>query len=513
MIGACGADEIERFRASVTRLLGLQFDDAQLGFVTEVLRRRLQATSLGAAAYLRTLEPAASADELQTLISELTVAETYFFRHFEQYRAFAEVALPDRLRVAQGVGGRVRIVTAGCATGEEPYSLAMMTREIAADPVRSVSISALDINPALIERARRGRFSRWVLRETPDDVRDRWFEADGKEFVLNDVIRRSVSFEVCNLREERPDLWAPESFDIVFCRNVLMYFAPAVALAAINRFARALRPGGYLFLGHAETLRGVSTDFHLRHTHGSFYYQRRERLGAPPIAESLAAAIARDAPPSDPIEGTTSWVDAIRCASQRIEALAGPMPSRAPGRSPQTAGAAAAVTAPAWDVGLTLELLREERYTDALQLLARSEREGSLGVEALLLRAILLTHSGQLRDAERTCKQLLDADDLNAGAHYLLALCREGAGDAAAAVYHDQVALYLDPGFAMAHLHMGLLARRNGDRAVARRELEQAIVLLKREDPSRLLLFGGGFSRDALTALCRAELAVDRGAA
>jgi chemotaxis protein methyltransferase CheR len=101
---------------------------------------------------------------------------------------------------------------------------------------------------------------------------------------------------------------------------------------------------------------------------------------------------------------------------------------------------------------------------------------------------------------------VLDVDELNAGAHYLLALCREGARDRTSAVYHDQVAIYLDPGFAMPHLHLGLLARREGDGAAAQRELEQAILLLEREDSSRLLLFGGGFGRDTLVALCRTEL-------
>jgi chemotaxis protein methyltransferase CheR len=127
--------------------------------------------------------------------------------------------------------------------------------------------------------------------------------------------------------------------------------------------------------------------------------------------------------------------------------------------------------------------------------------------EALLLRAALLTHSGQLDVAERMCAELLELDELNAGAHYLLALCREGAGDRAAAIDHDQVAVYLDPAFAMPRLHMGLLARRAGQRAVARRELGLALPLLQREDAARLLLFGGGFNRDTLAALCRAELA------
>jgi chemotaxis protein methyltransferase CheR len=127
--------------------------------------------------------------------------------------------------------------------------------------------------------------------------------------------------------------------------------------------------------------------------------------------------------------------------------------------------------------------------------------------DVLLLRAVLLTHGGQLEIAVEACKEVLAIDDLSAGAHYLLALCREGAGDRQGAVDHDQVATYLDPAFAMPRLHLGLLAQRAGDREAARRELGHALTLLQREDASRLLLFGGGFGREALLALCRSELA------
>jgi chemotaxis protein methyltransferase CheR len=168
-------------------------------------------------------------------------------------------------------------------------------------------------------------------------------------------------------------------------------------------------------------------------------------------------------------------------------------------------------TRPAWDIGLALQLLREERFTEALDLVDAFPPESARDAEVLLLQAVLLTHSSQFAKAERTCERLLDVDDLNAGAHYLLALCREGTGDRAGSTHHDQVAMYLDAAFAMPHLHLGLLARRSGDRALARRELGQALVLLQREDASRLLLFGGGFGREALVALCRTEVIASGG--
>jgi chemotaxis protein methyltransferase CheR len=124
----------------------------------------------------------------------------------------------------------------------------------------------------------------------------------------------------------------------------------------------------------------------------------------------------------------------------------------------------------------------------------------------LLHAAVVEAHRGRLAEADAACQRLLTADAFNAGAHYVLALCREAGGEHARAEHHDQVAIYLDPSFAMAHLHLGLQARRRGDRAAARRTLEHAITLLQREAEARLLLFGGGFSRDSLVGLCRTEI-------
>ena len=113
---------------------------------------------------------------------------------------------------------------------------------------------------------------------------------------------------------------------------------------------------------------------------------------------------------------------------------------------------------------------------------------------------------GDLEATEDICRQVLEDDDLNASAHYQLALCRDHAGDAAAAMEHDRAAIYLDATFAMPHLHLGRLARRASDWMTARTELQCAATLLLREDAPRILLFGGGFSREALVAFSRAEL-------
>jgi chemotaxis protein methyltransferase CheR len=153
-----------------------------------------------------------------------------------------------------------------------------------------------------------------------------------------------------------------------------------------------------------------------------------------------------------------------------------------------------------------LEAVRQERFADALALIGSLPADSNEDPDALLLRAVLLTNHGRLNESEEVCRRLLALDELNAGAHYLMALCREHDGDVKGAIEHGLTAIYLDPGFAMPHLHLGILAKRSGDDATAQRELAQALILLASEDASRILLFGGGFSRDALLQLCRTQL-------
>ena len=514
-----GSAESQRFRGWIARRLGLHFDDAKLEFLAEVLDRRADKQGLARRPYLDRLEGPDMNGELQALALELTVPETYFFRHIDQIHAFADVALPEA-QTARGSIRKLNMLSAGCASGEEPYSLAMIVRERGADRGWSVDIRGVDLNPAMLAKAARGRYSLWALRETPAISQRRWFRGVGKEFELDEGIRAAVTFQEVNLAQENAELWAPARYDVIFCRNVLMYFAPDSAQALVARLTRSLAPGGHLFLGHAETLRGLSNDYHLRHTHGTFYYQLRyaqrdqgrksqdtlDGAWQDDLAERFVLGPVASVPD---LSWTKTWLETIQNASDRIQTLSDRPTAESVLRGRGAAGGAAKTSV---QLPVVLELLKNERFSEALDLLARLPAESAQDADVLLLRAALLTHSGQLGKAENVSMQLLERDELNTGAHYLLALCRESAGDRQGALDHDRSAIYLDSGFAMPRLHLGLMAKRAGDWEGARDELRQALLLLKREDASRLLLFGGGFGREALIALCDAELKSAAGA-
>jgi chemotaxis protein methyltransferase CheR len=277
-----------------------------------------------------------------------------------------------------------------------------------------------------------------------------------------------------------------------------MYFTDDQADALIARIARALAPGGYLFLGHAETLRGRTDDFALCHSHGAFYYQRHPGM----IAARAASATATDdlaayaAATLDP-----EWVDDIHAATQRVHAMVDDALDREP--EPQPVDKAPALPP---DVAGIHELLVQERFAEALERIELLRDATSADRDLAMLRALVLTHAGRFADARAACAELLAVDSTCAGANYLLALCCDSTGDTNGAAHQAQIAAELDPSFAMPRVHLGLLARRVGDREIASRELTRAIALLEHEAPSRLALYGGGFSRQTLLGMCRAEL-------
>lgn len=464
---------LESLRSVVAQRFGLRCEESDLDHLASIFRQRMrEAHSADASSYA--LRLASDRTELRALAPLLTVGETSFMRNADNFRVLGELALPERARV-RGAERRLRILSAGCASGEETYSLAVIVGEHPELRGWDVRITGIDVNPAAIELARRARYSDWSLRDTPAALREKYFRPAGRDHLLVDEVKQLVAFEERNLVDEDPVFWRPESFDVVFCRNVLMYFTPDAMQAIVARIVRSLAPGGFLFLGYAENLRGIVKDLHLRHSNETFFYQRR-------TAEEQAAH-EREA-------SAEPWYDAVGRSSARVASLTQPPPE----------------SQPRLDIATGLQLLQRERQGEVKEVVKVLPPETNGDPDAQLLRAVLLTNAGRFHDAEEVCRRLLERDELNAGAHYLMALARDHEGDLSGAVEHDETAIYLDPTFAMPRLHLGLVAKRRRDLPTTRRAIGEALQLLAREDASRIVLFGGGFTREALLEFCGAEL-------
>ena len=461
------AADLERFRAVIHRHLGLQLHHAASQLLEDALFRCMASRGYRhPRAYLESVD----AEEVRRIAEAVTVTETYFLRDRAQFQALAEVVIPTFARAR-----RIRILSAGCASGEEPYSIALVLRETIPDIERwSITVQAVDVNPAMLRHAARGRYTSWALRETPPAIAERYFRRTDGHFEVAESVRAMVTFDEQNLVHGDPRTWAPGSWDVVFCRNLLMYMAPEVARAVIARAATALERGGFMFVGHAESLRGLSDAFDVCHSVGAFYYRLRE-----------------EAEPSTGAAGPPA-VSSAEVTSR---------PTRAELRSPPEPKP---IVVPSRELSHVTELMRQERYREALEAVRALPAPSA---DARLLEALLCAHAGDLEGAASLCAQIIEAHPLDSAAHYVRALTLEQSGDRAQAADRHRTAAFLDPAFAMPRLQLGLLARRSGDEASARRELGRALVLLEREDPARIALFGGGFGRAALMALCRAALA------
>jgi chemotaxis protein methyltransferase CheR len=445
--------DVDSFRDLLAKWLGWTFDAGDTEQLGQVLGARAATHGLTPGAYLTRLGAGGWTGELTALAEDLSITETYFFRHSEQFRALRETALPERVaaRSAQRV---LRMLSVACSSGEEAYTLAIVGREVRRDPEWVISVTGLDNNPAVLRKAGTAKYSTWSLRETPDPVRQRWFRPCEGGYQVSDEIRALVQFRRYNVADEDLGLWRPGQYDVIFCRNLLMYLTADVSAALVRRMTGALAPGGYLFLGHTDSLGSRPDGLEPRHSHQTFYY-RRQDTAAPPVP-APASAPAPLPPLPEPVDDRY----------QRAIAL-----------------------------------LHEERFGDALTLLD----DPAPGRETLL-HGVLLAQNGRFAEAIGTANRMIGLDGMYADAHQLLGLSLEGAGTVDEAIAQYRLAAYLDPTFALARLRLGQLARRRGDDRTAADELGRALGLLARERDERISLFGGGFGRIALTVLCRSEL-------
>lgn len=256
---------------------GLHFGEDARFLVEKRLARRMEATGAqSAAAYLYELRRGAqSGSELMSLVDELTTNETYFFRELGQLRALVDEILPETLmrRDARGGARPVHVWSAGCSSGEEPYTIAMLALEAGLEPGRELRIYASDIAPSVLTRARRGVYRASAFRETPAALRDKYFVEKDGAWRIRDDVKKHVDFVHLNLLDPAR-IALLGRMDVILCRNVLIYFDAATKKRVVETFYDRLTPGGHLLLGHAESLISLSSAFALHHLKNDLVYRR-----------------------------------------------------------------------------------------------------------------------------------------------------------------------------------------------------------------------------------------------
>lgn len=439
-------------RALIAGRLGLDFPEGRQADLERRFIHALRTTSVGSPEnYLTMLAnlPEGS-PELMRLAAYLTVGETYFFRDRVLFDALEQYVLPaliEARRAEQTL--RLRLWSAGCATGEEPYSIAILLDRVLPDRSDwALTILATDINPDALEAARRGCYREWSFRDTPKWIRDRYFHRRSAETMeLDSRIRRMVTVAPLNLVEESyPAMVTNTSaMDLILCRNVLMYFTREAQRASVLRLQRALVADGWLVVSPAEASAELLDPLVAVDYGGAILY----RKGPAPVAPVLPGWI-----PETILPEPDTPVPFVEPSVDRVTAMA-PIASPAP-----------------------------------------SDLQG----------ARVLADQGRLEEARELCEAALAKDRLDHEAHLLLAAIAQERGDIAAALDALRRALYLAPDFAPAHFLLGSLQLRQRQRKQGRRSMETVVSLLSAVPQDEPVAGGGGLTAGRLLETARAYL-------
>jgi chemotaxis protein methyltransferase CheR len=409
--------------------------------------------------------------QLHVVVSHLTIGETYFFRERRTFDALTEHVLPELIRRRRGREQRLRLWSAACSTGEEPYSLAILVRQLLPDwRDWTVTILATDINERFLQRAAAGIYGEWSFRESVAGFKERYFTATTNgRFAIAPEIRNCVSFAQLNLAEDPllPPTADAHGMDIIFCRNVLIYFTASHARKLADNLRRALAEGGWLAVSPSECSQTLFASFTAVNFPGTILYRKcKAEERGPPIW----------LPPSDAV-------------TERVAAFDAPPPSTscAPGRDSETAG----TPSPAAAVAQTSPISAQPAQNS----------------EAISLQTRALANQGQHADALASSKQWIALDKMDSTAHYVHAMILQEMGDRRAARASLHRAVYLQPAFALAHFVLGNLARAEARSAQARKHFANALHLLRCWPPDALLPESDGMSAGRLVEIITTLLA------
>lgn len=402
--------------------------------------------------------------QLQVLATHLTIGETYFFRERKTLDVLTRYVLPPLIAARRGGQQRLRLWSAACCTGEEAYSLAILLHQVLPDLADwHVTILATDINAAFLNKAVVGSYGEWSFRDAPARFKEQYFTRTGdRRYTIRPEIQRLVTFEHLNLVDDAyPSLaTATNAMDIIFCRNVLMYFSPSQASKVIGQLHHALVEGGWLGVSPSESSTALFPQFVTRNFPGVILFQKAD-----------TAARTRAVPPP------AAWTPEPRSTV--------PPEPTPPAEVPTLTRAA--------------DLYQQGRYEEVTDLLLPSLGGHTPLPEVCSLLARTLANLGRLADALGWCDRWIATDKVNAAGHYLrgVILLEQGGHDAARLSL--QRALYLDPTLVVAHFSLANLARRRGQHVEADKQFANTRHLLGRLHPDVRLPESDGLTAARLT--------------
>jgi chemotaxis protein methyltransferase CheR len=433
-------ETITMIKALIRETTGILINTENTGDLAALAEERRASLRLDEAKYLHYL--ASARDETVAIASRFTVQESSFYRYREHFDRLKLQVLPELIRRKQQAGERrLLFISAGCANGEEPYTIAMIVHDLLKDhPGWEVRIIAIDINAQALQQAREGVYSQYRLRNIDPWYSYRYFEEPAERnnaslYAVKDVIRRMVEFRQANLLQEPFPLTDLSGADVILCENVIIYFSMESIQRLIDRFFEILTPEGFLFLGPSETLNIVNHRFELSWWNESFAYRKPFAAAPGPV---------RRGPPAEP-------ADLLATADIPYPEL----------------------------IYLILQSFEAEQYQTAADLLRRTEKAGTPLTDVYhLIKAEFLYENRQYMQAANECREAISLSPKAAEAHLLLGAIYLDIGMFDNAHFEFQTALYLEPASALGYYYLSQYHDQTGNPGESEYCLDYAKLLL-----------------------------------
>ncbi len=423
---------------------------------------------------------------LERLTAELTVGESFFFRNKHHIQALRERVLPEILK-DNSEKREVRIWSAGCAGGEEPYSLAILVDQVLKGQRDwRVSILGTDLNPEFLERAREARYRPWSFRQTDIHENRAYFSRSQELFQLAPRIREHVRFTYLNLvKDVYPSpLTGTCGLDLILFRNVAIYLKPEITKRIIERFYQALRPGGWLLLGETEVSLAETQDFEARRFEQATFHQKPAGSATPVEKVFDPRPVLADFVLPSPLTSRTTVVSQVVSQAPSLPDWV-PLPKKEKPRSPILEPIRSSALHP------IAQLLAEQKWETAERAIEKLTDQKQRAAFRLQLAQALLMRAFVDR-ARQMLDRCLAEDPLMIEAQLLKGSFAEEAGDLDQAEKNFRRALYIDRNCPMAHFHLGLVLQQKAEATQSQRSFKTVLKLIEKKNPHDLVEYGEG---------------------
>ncbi|MFH1289017.1 MAG: CheR family methyltransferase [bacterium] len=475
------------FRDYIKQRGGIYLYDAKMDFLRKILLNRISVRGFkGYPQYYQFLKfHPDGEEEFKELVETFTINETCFFRNTSHFSVLEEYILPELIRERLLQNNKfLKIWSAGCSSGEEPYSLAMLISKMIPDHKNwAIEILATDINNKVLDLAKEGVYKKHSLRMVDDYYQEKYFVQGQKMFKLSEKVKKMVEFRHFNLLSEPYPSSIRGRWDIIFCCNVMMYFQLETIRQVVRNFYNSLRKGGYFFAGYAETSRMIADKFQLVRMDGAFFY-KKVKVEIPVVQPMIVQheAVRSKAIQPDGLEAySTGGLAVVQPESEAKE-----IPSVQPIDLYSEA----------------MELFIKEDYSDALNKLGAFLQDNQNDTKALLLLARIYLEKGMLSEVLSVSNKVVELDPLNDRAYYLTGFTYKQKKDFLKAIENFNKAIYLNRNNALAYYNLALVYKQMGEDKMTLREFKNSFRALNEYSPDEPLELSGNIPPKLLIENC-----------